>query len=142
LRAPAGCPTIADAVTLAENGMASSITALVKDDRLTARVDIRRDGADPVQIEMGAAELDEAIANLANARSRIQPEFSLELQPRDTVLALFDYRWYVEGTRQDGRRTVAFRHPSFGWLAFAMPDRDAANLASWLTKDLPADDGA
>jgi hypothetical protein len=120
--------------------LVSKIAAHVNEDLLSARINIDREGATQFGFDMDADELDEAIATLARVRSRMQPEIPLKLEPLDIVLPLFDYRWYVDGFRQSGRRTVALRHPAFGWLAFAMPDGDAANFASWLTKSLPDSD--
>jgi hypothetical protein len=29
------------------------------------------------------------------------------------------------------------RHPGLGWLSFVFPDKEAAAIAEWLTRDLP-----
>lgn len=55
----------------------------------------------------------------------------MDPQPGMPLLGLTDPRWYVE-LGLSGATTLAVRHPSLGWMAFALPPESLAQLRARL----------
>ena len=77
--------------------------------------------------KLNASELDELIAEAATRRASMQPEHSKA--PPNTMQAIVDPAWFtVSIPNSKGHAGFNIRHPGLGWLAFAIPPHEIANL--------------
>jgi hypothetical protein len=112
---------------------------------LKAHIDVARlnivleawvNGAPTGSITLSAAETDRLICDLGKNRAQlVQPVASdLDQEPANPVI---DPAWQTPDVRFADGRMVSIRDPGLGWLTYIFPDKEAADLAEWLTKDLP-----
>lgn len=74
-----------------------------------------------------AAELDELMSKAAERRAKLTPAHPTEV-PK-TGLASVDPAYYTMLIPQSkGQIAINLRHPGYGWLAFAIPPHEAANI--------------
>lgn len=91
-------------------------------------------------VTLSAAETDALIRELGQNRAQlVQPVAS---NPDEaTVEPVIDPAWETPEVRYQEGRMLSIRDPGLGWLSYIFPDQEAADVAAWLTKDLPLDQG-
>lgn len=107
----------------------------VADDRQTVMIEISSvtERSKPVAVNLD--QLTQIIKLLGQARSRmVEGE---QKQPLDgtTVETVIDPPWYIQVAQIDGS-LLAFDHPSYGPLAFAIPRADVVRIVDILSKHL------
>ena len=110
---------------------------LLRRDAQVARLIIEQAGVPVTDVQLDAAALDQAIIALGNTRAALSERVPDTREPSNKIKALTNYRWRGLNQKAFGRRILAWHHPGFGWIAFAMSDEDARALAKWLLSDLP-----
>ncbi len=88
-------------------------------------------------ILLDGATLEDHIHKLAGHRSQLKEEVPRELDPGSRLEALVDPVWRIPGQPSEHGRVLALRHPGLGWLSFVFPEKEAAAIAEWLTRDMP-----
>lgn len=89
-------------------------------------------------IHLDASSAEKYIHDLALHRSALVDQVPAELDPGSRLEALVDPIWKIPDHKTPHGRVLALRHPGLGWLSFVFPDKEAVQIAEWLTKDLPS----
>lgn len=100
-------------------------------------VQTEEDGKPLAHVYFDGATAEQHAHNVAKWRALLKDEVARDLDPGSRLEAIVDPVWRVSGHRVPEGRILSLRHPGFGWLSFVLPDKEAAALAEWLTKDLP-----
>jgi hypothetical protein len=83
------------------------------------------------------ASAEQHMHNVARHRAELNDGVAPDLDPGARLEAIVDPTWRTPKYRLQEGRILSFRHPGLGWLTFVVPDKEAASIAEWLTKDLP-----
>ncbi len=104
--------------------------------RLNIILEAWQNGAAAGSIALSPAQTDALIRDLAKNRALlVQPVASdLDENSSDPVV---DPAWLTPEARYPDGRMLSIRDPGLGWLTYIFPDNEAADIAQWLTKDLP-----
>ncbi len=109
---------------------ALTLNLTLSEDRMSVTIEALDPSGAKVSGTADAADLDELIVALGSVRAALADVVPEELEPPARVATIRDPAWLTES--QDGRRIVCFRHPGYGWLAFALSELDAEDLAEGL----------
>jgi hypothetical protein len=109
---------------------ALTLNLTLSDDRMSVTIEALDPGGAKVSGTADAADLDELIVALGSVRAALADVVPEELEPPARVATIRDPAWLCES--QDGRRIACFRHPGYGWLAFALSEMDAEQVAEAL----------
>jgi len=107
----------------------------VADDRQSVTIQIGPAGGAPQPVSLSLEQFTKLIQLLGQARSRMvngNPKQPLEGKTVETV---FEPPWYVQVASIDGS-LLAFDHPSYGPVAFAVPRNDIARIVRILNEHL------
>ena len=88
-------------------------------------------------ISLDAATTENHIHDLAKQRASLIEQVTPDLDPGSRIEAIVDPVWRISQNRVAQGRILCLRHPGLGWLSFVLPDKEAASMAEWLTKELP-----
>jgi len=107
----------------------------VSDDRQMVTVEIGSAAGPSHPVGLDLEQLTKLIRLLGQARSRMV--VGSPKQPLDgkTVETVIEPPWYVQVASIDGS-LLAFDHPSYGPLAFAIPKNDVVKIVRILTEHL------
>ena len=107
----------------------------VADDRQSVTIQIGPAGSASHPVTLSLEQLTKLIQLLGQARSRMIE--GTPKQPLDgkTVETVFEPPWYVQVASIDGS-LLAFDHPSYGTVAFAIPRNDVARIVRTLNEHL------
>jgi hypothetical protein len=107
----------------------------VADDRQTAIVEIGPVAGQSEPVALNLDQLTQIIKLLGQARTRMVE--GAQKQPLDgkTVETIIEPPWYIQVAQIDGS-LLAFDHPSYGPLAFAIPRADVVRIVDVLSKHL------
>jgi hypothetical protein len=108
-------------------------TVSVDDIRDHVAINVDQDGKMLCQLLMDAPAVADFISELANQRAALKEQVAPMLDPGSRIDALIEPSFRIEGELWNGRRILAFRHPGFGWLGFALDQKHADEIAYWLT---------
>jgi hypothetical protein len=100
-------------------------------------IQLEEDGRPLGHMFLDGATAEQHIHDVASHRAQLKDEVTPDLDPGARLIALIDPVWRVPPERLPEGRILCFRHPGLGWLSFVLPDKEAAAIAEWLTKDLP-----
>lgn len=107
----------------------------VSDDRQTVTIEIGPTSSPSHPVGLDLNQLTTLIRLLGQARSRmVEGSQKLPLDGK-TVETVIEPPWYVQVASIDGS-LLAFDHPSYGPLAFAIPREDVARIAQTLNEHL------
>jgi hypothetical protein len=86
------------------------------------------------EIDLDAAEADEAITAMAERRSALRDQVPTDLGPNvNMARAIVDPNVLVDQRPMpDGRRALMFRHPGFGWIGFSMRQQQVDGMIQLL----------
>lgn len=87
-------------------------------------------------VTLSAVQTDNLIRDLAKSRALLVQPVASELD-ENTVDPVIDPAWQTPEVRYSEGRMLSIRDPGLGWLTYIFPDNEAADVATWLTKDLP-----
>lgn len=107
----------------------------VSDDRQTVTVEIGSTAGPSHPVALDLTQLTKVIQLLGQARSRIvegSPKVPLDGKMVETVT---EPPWYVQVASIDGS-LLAFDHPSYGPVAFAIPRNDIVRIVRILNEHL------
>jgi hypothetical protein len=107
----------------------------VAEDRQTTTIEIGSVGGPSSPVELSVEQLTTVIKLLGQARSRMvdgSKKQPLDGKPVETVI---NPPWYLQVASIDGS-LLAFDHPSYGPLAFAIPRNDVAKIVQILNAHL------
>jgi hypothetical protein len=96
-------------------------------------------GAPTGNVTLSAAETDALIRDLGNNRAQLVQQ--VPDNPDEASEPVIDPAWQTPEVRYQEGRMLSIRDPGFGWLSYIFPDQEAADVAAWLTKALPLDQG-
>ena len=85
---------------------------------------------------LDGASAETVIHDIARYRAMLSEQVSPTLDPGSRLEFVADPVWRLSERSPCGR-ILTLRHPGFGWLAFAIPDKEAASIADLLAKDPP-----
>jgi len=107
----------------------------VAEDRQSVTVEIGPVAGPSEPIALDVDQLTKIIKRLGEARARMVE--GTEKQPLDgkTVETVNDPPWHIQVAQFDGS-LIAFDHPSYGPLAYAIPRADVVNMVQVLSKHL------
>jgi hypothetical protein len=88
-------------------------------------------------ILLSGPDAEAFINEVAKQRSALAEGVIPDLDPGYRVTAMVDPTWRMPNHRIQQGRILHVRHPGMGWLTFVFPEKQAAQIAEWLTKDLP-----
>ena len=94
------------------------------------------DGVGNLSGSLDAADADELIRVLGAVRASLAEQVPPRLELPARVNCIVDPAWWCD-PKSPNYHLVAFRHPGYGWLGFALPDQQAKGLASWLLQPGP-----
>ena len=113
------------------------LSVKLNDEKTSANVTIRTAGTPVAEFSLDAAELDEALAVLGEARTSFRAPVTMETpnRPGGRELVVPDPAWrtnHPPHSAMDGIM-LRLRHLGFGWLTFFLPRHEAKALGDWLT---------
>ena len=112
----------------------------VSDDRQTVTIEIGSTAGLSHPVALDLNQLTKLIRLLGQARSRmVEGSQKLPLDGK-TVETVIEPPWYVQVAGIDGS-LLAFDHPSYGPLAFAIPREDVARIVQTLNEHLALPSG-
>jgi hypothetical protein len=93
-------------------------------------------GAPTGNVTLSPADTDSLIRELGKNRAQlVQP---VAADPDEAAIdPVIDPAWQTPEVRYQEGRMLSVRDPGLGWLTYIFPDQEAADVAAWLTKDLP-----
>jgi len=91
-------------------------------------------------VTLSAAQTDSLIRDLAKSRALLVQPVASELD-ENTIDPVIDPAWQTPEVRYSEGRMLSIRDPGLGWLTYIFPENEAADVAAWLTKDLPLQQG-
>jgi len=100
-------------------------------------IELWRDEEPLGHIQLDPAAAEKHARDIAAARATLNDPVRPSLDPGSRLDAIADPAWRISERRTSLGRLLAIRHPGFGWLAFMIPEAEAAAIAEWLTKDIP-----
>lgn len=80
-----------------------------------------------------AWQLDELIVALGKLRASMADEISDTLEINSRLEATVAPAWRIPDNLAQSGRTLALRHPGFGWLGFVIPLDQGEEMARWLS---------
>jgi len=112
----------------------------VAEDRQSVTVELGPVGGLSEPITLDVEQLTKIIRLLGQARARMVEGSEKQVLDGKTVDTVNDPPWHIQVAQFDGS-LLAFDHPSYGPLAFALHRTDIASMVQVLTKhlQLPAD---
>ena len=113
----------------------------VADDHQTVAIEIGPIEGPSAPVTLNLKQLTKLIKLLGEARSRMVT--GTRQQPLDgqTVETVLDPPWYVQVAQIDGS-LLAFDHPSYGPLAYAIPREDVSKIIKILSAHLALPEGS
>jgi hypothetical protein len=112
----------------------------VSDDRQTVTIEIGSTAGPSHPVALDLNQLTRLLQLLGQARSRmVEDSQKLPLDGK-TVETVIEPPWYVQVASIDGS-LLAFDHPSYGPLAFAIPRQDVARIVQVLSEHLALPSG-
>ena len=97
-------------------------------------------GAPTGSLTLSPADTDALIRDLAKNRALLVQPVASE-PSEDAVDPVIDPVWQTPEVRYPEGRMLSIRDPGLGWLTYIFPDNEASDVAEWLTKALPLQQG-
>lgn len=107
------------------------IDITVATDAQSVALEIVQDGTALAHAILDAPALDQVISALGAARAGLKDIVPPKLDPVPRLQATLHPNWWVFDPMPEGR-TLALRHPGYGWLAFVLAPNRANEIAEWL----------
>ncbi len=107
----------------------------IADDRKSVTVEIGPVGEPSSPVALTLEQLTKVINLLGQARRRMIGGLPVEPLEGQTVETIVDPVWHIQVAHIDGS-TLAFDHPAFGPIAFALPRSDVARIVRILSEHL------
>jgi hypothetical protein len=107
----------------------------IADDRQTVAIEFMPEGQPPCPLDLSLDQLTGLIRLLGSARHKMvegQPTPNLGGHEIDTVVGA---SWYIQTAQIDGS-LLAFYHPAFGPVGFAIPKAEVAEIVRLLNNHL------
>src|SRR5262249_31941873 len=102
-------------------------------------LELRQNGTPLGHIFFDPVTAEKHTRDVARARAALNDPVIPDLDIGFTLDATIDPRWWVPYERSAvGGRVLCLRHPGLGWLAFSLPEHEAAAMAQALVKELPS----
>jgi hypothetical protein len=107
----------------------------IADDRKSVAVELGPVDGPSSPVELDLDQLTKVINLLGQARRRMLEGLRVEPLNGRTVETIFDPMWYAQVAQIDGS-LLAFDHPNYGPVAFAIPRDDVARIVQILSAHL------
>jgi hypothetical protein len=107
----------------------------VADDRRSVTIEIGAVDGPSAPVALDLEQLTTTIKLLGQARSRMITGTRKQPLEGETVETVFAPPWYIQVAQIDGS-LLAFDHPSYGPLAYAIPREDVAKIVKVLSAHL------
>jgi hypothetical protein len=107
----------------------------IADDRKTAALVIAPVGEEAAQIELSLDQLTNLIGLLGETRSRMVEGSPTQPLEGRAVRTVTRPNWYIQVAHIDGS-LLAFDHPAFGPVGFAIPREEIVKIVQLLNKHL------
>ena len=112
----------------------------VSDDRQAVTIEIGSTAGPSHPVALDLNQLTRLLQLLGQARSRMVEDTQKLPLDGKTVETVIEPPWYVQVASIDGS-LLAFDHPSYGPLAFAIPRQDVARIVQVLSEHLALPSG-
>ena len=111
---------------------------VLSEDRLKLTLTLLMDGVPLGHIILEAPDVEDAIHNLAAARSSMADQVPTEIEPSARILALDNPLWRTKIPTQSPKPGIllALRHPGLGWIVSLLPKEEASKLSQSLSDRL------
>ncbi len=93
----------------------------------------RQDGKERARVQLGEDAAQKLIRTVAERRTVLFPART-EKAGGEPLQVAHDPQWEIDSVTPDGTVVVNLRHPGMGWLRFRFPRKNAAKLASALSR--------
>ena len=113
----------------------------VADDQQTVTIEIGPAGGPSAPVALSLEQLTTVIRLLGQARSRMIKRTRKQPLDGQTVETVLDPPWYIQVAQIDGS-LLAFDHPCYGPLAYAVPRRHVAKMVKVLSGHLALPEGS
>ncbi len=107
----------------------------VADDRRSVSVEVGPVEGPSAPVALNLEQLTKVINLLGQARMQMLEGKRIEPLDGTTVTTITDPMWYVQVAKIDGS-LLAFNHPAYGPVAFAIPREDVVKIVGILTNHL------
>jgi hypothetical protein len=107
----------------------------IAEDRKSVTLAIAPVGEEGIPIELSLDQLTNFIALLGETRARMLEGLPTGPLEGKSIRTVAEPNWYVQVAQIDGS-LIAFDHPAYGPVGFAIPRRDVAKIVRILTAHL------
>jgi hypothetical protein len=107
----------------------------IAEDRKSVTLAIAPVGVEGIPIELSLDQLTNFIALLGETRARMLEGLSTGPLEGKSIRTVLEPNWYVQVAQIEGS-LIAFDHPAFGPVGFAIPRQDVAKIVRILTAHL------
>ncbi|MFC4174240.1 hypothetical protein ACFOYU_19685 [Microvirga sp. GCM10011540] len=107
----------------------------IAEDRKSVAVEIRQAEASACAIELNLDQLTDLIVHLGDVRQHLLEGHPIRPLEGETVRTVTSPNWYVQVAKIDGS-LLAFDHPAFGPVGFAIPREEIAEIVRILKEHL------
>lgn len=104
--------------------------------RLNLVIEAWVNGTPTGSITLSATQTDALIRDLAKNRAQLVQPVASDVDG-DSSDPVIDPAWQTPDVRFAEGRLLSICDPGLGWLTYIFPDNEAADIAAWLTKELP-----
>ncbi|MBQ0822218.1 hypothetical protein KBI52_18670 [Microvirga sp. HBU67558] len=111
------------------------ISVRVADNRQSVTVEMGPVEGLSARITLGLEQLTQVISSLGQARTQMVDGQRVEPLEGTKVQTIANPKWYIQVAPIDGS-LLAFSHPAFGPIAFAIPREEVAQIVGVLTSHL------
>ena len=113
----------------------TQIGVQIDKERKTATIEIMAVGQPVSSMELSLDQLTKLIGLLGETRSRMLEGSPMRRLEGEFVRTITEPNWYIQMAKIDGS-LLAFDHPAFGPISFAIPKREIAQIVRILNTHL------
>lgn len=107
----------------------------IAEDRKSATVSIAPVGSEGLPLELSVDQLTNLIALLGETRARMVEGLPTGTLEGKSIRTVMEPNWYIQVAQIDGS-LLAFDHPAYGPVGFAIPRKDVARIVKLLNGHL------
>lgn len=107
----------------------------IAEDRKSVTLSVAPVGGEGMPLELSLDQLTSLIALLGETRARMVEGLPAGALEGKSIRTVMDPNWYVQVAQIDGS-LLAFDHPAYGPVGFAIPRKDVARIVKLLSAHL------
>ncbi len=113
----------------------------IAEDRQSVTLSVGPVGGDSLPLELSLDQLSNLISLLGETRARMVEGLPTGPLEGKSIRTVMDPNWYVQVAQIDGS-LLAFDHPAYGPVGFAIPRKDVARIVKLLSAHLALPEGS